>query len=397
MPARSSLHVALAAILVISAACGHAPPRDPRPNVLLISLDSVRCDMVGAYGGRFAGRSPTPNLDRLAEEGVRVEDAISTTSWTLPSHVTLFTGLPELVHGVEQDGQRLDDSIPTLAEKLHAAGYRTFGVYSGPYLDPRFGLGRGFERYIAGYGPELAAAAAAAAKAMDRVHALDPSLPHDERYSILEDNARAEQALEAASHRDSSSKVVTDLALEELEDAADDEQPFFLFAHYFDPHYDYVPPPPFDREFDPDYHGEIDGRDLARRIASPTVSARDLEHLRALQAGELAWTDSQIGRVLDELERRDVVENTLVIVVSDHGFESADYVLSGLPFSTLPSGVGPAIADATHAVLRPGGAFLVYQFSPKVKDFLTPHFATIDHDMEWWNVPPAQLYWAWKD
>ena len=54
-------------------------------------------------------------------------------------------------------------------------------------------------------------------------------------------------------------------------------------------------------------------------------------------------------------------------------------------------------ATATHSVLRTGGAFLVYQFSPKVKDFLTPHFESIDHDMEWWNVPPAQLYWAWKD
>ena len=84
-------------------------------------------------------------------------------------------------------------------------------------------------------------------------------------------------------------------------------------------------------------------------------------------------------------------------IVADHGFESADYVLSGLPFSTLPPGVGPAIAAGTHSVLRSGGAFLVYQFSPKVKDFLTPHFESIDHDMEWWNVPPAQLYWAWKD
>ncbi len=84
-------------------------------------------------------------------------------------------------------------------------------------------------------------------------------------------------------------------------------------------------------------------------------------------------------------------------IVADHGFESADYVLSGLPFSTLPAGVGPAIAEATHDVLRPGGAFLVYQFSPRVKDFLDPHFARIDHGMEWWNVPPAQLYWAWKD
>lgn len=84
-------------------------------------------------------------------------------------------------------------------------------------------------------------------------------------------------------------------------------------------------------------------------------------------------------------------------IIADHGYDHADYVLSGLPFSTLPAGVGPSIAAATHDVLRPGGAFLVYQFSPRVKDFLVPHWPRIDHDMEWWNVPPAQLYWAWKD
>lgn len=84
-------------------------------------------------------------------------------------------------------------------------------------------------------------------------------------------------------------------------------------------------------------------------------------------------------------------------IVAAHGFEHADYVLSGLPFSTLPPGVGPAIAEATHASLRPGGAFLVYQFSPKVRGFLAPHFEAIDHGFEWVNVPPAQLYWAWKE
>ncbi|MBN8848897.1 MULTISPECIES: methyltransferase [unclassified Sphingomonas] len=84
-------------------------------------------------------------------------------------------------------------------------------------------------------------------------------------------------------------------------------------------------------------------------------------------------------------------------IVADHGHEKADYVLSGLPFSTLPTGVGPAIASATQRVIRTGGAFLVYQFSPKVHDFIAPHFPRIDHGMEWWNVPPAQLYWAWKD
>lgn len=84
-------------------------------------------------------------------------------------------------------------------------------------------------------------------------------------------------------------------------------------------------------------------------------------------------------------------------IVADHGGTSADYVLSGLPFSTLPPGVGDAIAEATARVIRPGGAFLVYQFNPKVRAFMAPHFARIDHDMEWWNVPPAQLYWGWKD
>ncbi|RYD60331.1 MAG: methyltransferase, partial [Sphingomonadales bacterium] len=80
-----------------------------------------------------------------------------------------------------------------------------------------------------------------------------------------------------------------------------------------------------------------------------------------------------------------------------HGHDHADYILSGLPFSTLPPGIGPRIASETHAALRPGGAFLVYQFSPKVKDFLTPHFERIDHAFEPVNIPPAQLYWGWKD
>ncbi|WP_420142461.1 class I SAM-dependent methyltransferase [Sphingomonas sp.] len=84
-------------------------------------------------------------------------------------------------------------------------------------------------------------------------------------------------------------------------------------------------------------------------------------------------------------------------IMADHGHTQADYVLSGLPFSTLPAGLGPRIAAETHAALRPGGAFLVYQFSPKVRDFLATAFERIDHAFEPVNVPPAQLYWAWRD
>jgi phospholipid N-methyltransferase len=84
-------------------------------------------------------------------------------------------------------------------------------------------------------------------------------------------------------------------------------------------------------------------------------------------------------------------------IIQDHGHSQADYVLSGLPFSTLPPGIGPKIAEETQAVLREGGAFLVYQFSPKVRDFLAMAFERIDHAFEPINIPPAQLYWAWKD
>ena len=84
-------------------------------------------------------------------------------------------------------------------------------------------------------------------------------------------------------------------------------------------------------------------------------------------------------------------------IVHDHGHDHADYVLSGLPFSTLPDGVGPAIAAATHRALRPGGAFLVYQFSSRARDYMARHFTRIDAGYEFWNVLPCKLFWGWKD
>ena len=84
-------------------------------------------------------------------------------------------------------------------------------------------------------------------------------------------------------------------------------------------------------------------------------------------------------------------------IMKDQGFAAADYVLSGLPFSTLPPGVGAKIAAETAAAIRPGGAFLVYQFSPKVREYISPHFDRIDRGFEWVNIPPATLFWAWRD
>jgi phospholipid N-methyltransferase len=101
-------------------------------------------------------------------------------------------------------------------------------------------------------------------------------------------------------------------------------------------------------------------------------------------------TDSRFAAVLGSAA--DVEE-----IVRAHGHDHADYVLSGLPFSTLPDGVGPAIAAATHRVLRPGGAFLVYQFSAKARDYMARHFTRIDAGFELFNVLPCKLFWGWKD
>lgn len=84
-------------------------------------------------------------------------------------------------------------------------------------------------------------------------------------------------------------------------------------------------------------------------------------------------------------------------IVAEKGFEKADYVVSGLPFSTLPDGVGEEIGKATGRVVRPGGGFLVYQFSAKCRDYIVPNFDRVDRGRSWWNIPPAVLFWGWKN
>jgi len=326
---RAALSLGLA---LLATACR---PADPRPNLLLVSLDSVRADYVGARARlpHAGGLSPTPELDRLAAQGVVYANAHATTSWTLPSHVSLLTGVTELEHGVEQDSESIPAGLPTLGEELSAAGYRTCGVYSGPYLDPRHGFGRGFQRYQAGYGEELAHAADERAVAQALLDSIDREREPERARVAVSRLGQAEALLELASHRDRSSARVTALALEELARAAEDGRPFFLFAHYFDPHFDYSPPEPWATRFDPDYSGTLDGRDYFTNPAiapfdpaSPSgrrraVSGRDLEHLQALYAGEIGWTDAELGRLLAELERLGLASNTLVVVVSDHGDE----------------------------------------------------------------------------
>ncbi len=332
-----------AALLLSTIACGGegggsaAPAAEParRPNILLISLDSVRADMLSCYGfvPPFAkGKATTPHLDQIAAEGARFERAYSSSTWTLASHMALITGQPDVVHGVEVDNRSLSAERPVLAELLQDGGYQTAGFYSGPYLDPRYGFGRGFRRYESAYGGPLAEAAEEERRAFAAVDAAKAQGRDLE--AVIEDLDRAIRKLEDLSHLDVSSERVTDGAISALDEAGEG-QPWFLFAHYFDPHYDYVAPADFATSFDPGYGGELDGRGLLvdprisvseprprdpfrrRLVASP----RDWQHLLSLYAAELAWTDSQIGRLLGAIEERGELDNTLIVVVADHGDE----------------------------------------------------------------------------
>jgi len=322
-------------VIGISAGCNGASATE-RPNVLLVSIDSTRRDLLGAYGRRPAHApdlSPSPNLDRLAQEGVLFEDASSTTSWTLPAHVSMLTGLPALVHAVDIDMQTPNPALRNLAQVLADEGYRTSGFFSGPYLDPRFGFARGFDRYEACFGDALQGASRAVNEARARMDALMAQPGGADIMAAGKELEDAEGLVERLSHKDVSSAAVTRGALEVLEQAAADDQPFFLFLHYFDAHYDYTPPAPFEARFDPDYGGAIDGEDFitSPEIATPiegnpfrvtrTISDRDLEHIFALYEGELAWIDQELGRVLDRMDELGMAEDTLVIVTSDHGDE----------------------------------------------------------------------------
>jgi choline-sulfatase len=228
------------------------------PNILLITLDTTRADHLPAYGYRL-GR--TPHLDRLATEGVVFERAVAAAPITLPSHVSLFTGLYPFVHGVRNNGSAaLTDKLPTLATALHDRGYRTAAFVSAFVLDRRFGLARGFDHY-------------------------DDQLETRNQAANVEVERRGDR---------------TGLAAEEwltkYASSAASSGPFFIWLHLYDAHDPYDPPAPFHDAF-------------ADRLYD----------------GEIAFDDAVLGSMLDRIDRLGMLSSTLIAVVGDHGESLGDH------------------------------------------------------------------------
>ncbi len=249
-----ALRLAPILLLVLASLGCH---REPRWNVLLVTFDTTRADHIGCYGHE---RAATPNLDALAAEGFRFEHAFTAVPVTLPSHSTILTGQYPLAHGVRDNGIfRLSDSQETLAEILAAVGYRAAAAVGAFPLAARFGANQGFELYDGRF-------ANAFQDFLGQRAVAKTGLYFDERRASL----------------------VNDALLPWLDEHH--EERFFAWAHYFDPHQPYSPPPPYDDLF----------------VDSP-------------YDGEIAYADEAFGDLLDHLREWGVLDRTLIIFTSDHG------------------------------------------------------------------------------
>jgi arylsulfatase A-like enzyme len=276
--------------------------------VVLISIDTLRADRLGVYG---ATRRTSPTLDLLASEGVVFEDASAVAPWTLPSHASLLTGVYPKVHGARSHWSKMSAQVPNLATLLGGAGYRTAAVVNSTYLKPEaYGVTHGF----------------------------------DDLLWIEEDVARRRPAT-----------LVTEQALEWIREI--DERPLFLFIHYYGPHADYKSMSRYEEMFVRRYDGPADGTAMQLTYADmddafiercrsdfdpeyckfgrnatvdPNVpllerTPEDVDHLLDLYDAGIRQVDDQVARIVGALRSADLLDETFLIVTSDHGEEFMDH------------------------------------------------------------------------
>jgi arylsulfatase A-like enzyme len=262
------------------------------PNVLLLILDTVRATELSVYGYE---RATSPGLEAVARDGIRFDRAIATAPWTLPSHASMFTGF--YPHEIHVDWERtLDTKVPTVAERLSAAGYVTGGFVAntiyGAYL---YGLGRGFQRY------------------RDYPRTVMNALGTSSINRAL--LRRANPLMKTYYHFDRKTAARVNEELLQWLDGSVGQRPFFAFLNYFDAHMPYDPPAPFDMKF-------VSGPPPKRSVSTESPRQRTPEEIRGLRDaydGGIAYVDAQITQLLGTLERRGTLRKTVVIITADHG------------------------------------------------------------------------------
>jgi arylsulfatase A-like enzyme len=248
-------------------------------HVIVISLDTTRADHLGFYGNETV---KTPHLDRLARESIVLDDVTTTAPTTLAAHASLFTGTYPHTHGAPRNGFVLHEDNRTLAEMLEEYGFVTAGFAASFALAGRFGIAQGFEHY-------------------------------DESFEF--------RAVEGGRFQDERpAAAVTDAVIDYLKQKGVPDR-LFLFAHYFDAHSPYAPPSPYDTMYDerghenlPNWHAVSD--DCMDRGVVKTPPG---ERMAAQYAGEISYMDEHLGRLLDDLRERGVLDDALLLVTSDHG------------------------------------------------------------------------------
>jgi arylsulfatase A-like enzyme len=288
------------------------PESEPgRMNVLLLVMDTVRADRLSLYG---YPRDTSPNLKRIARQGIRFDQARSTAPWTLPSHASMFTGLWPHETGVSES-QPLDQTHPTLAEFLAGRGYLTAGFVANTYFcNSWFGLGRGFAHYEDFHDEDVAISVTEAL----RTSALGRSAVRLARMPLGGERPRKTAA------------SINDDFLEWLDEQTP-KRPFFVFLNYFDAHAPYRVPEGWDRHFGRQAETSEETAILDEWESRPKQDVPERNTTLARDAYDdcLGYLDAQIGKLFDALASRDLLRNTLVIITSDHGEELGEHGLFG--------------------------------------------------------------------
>jgi arylsulfatase A-like enzyme len=264
--------------LISVVASGCAPSYDgPAKHVVFISLDTTRADHFGFYGNE---RVKTPRLDALAAESIVFDDFMTVVPTTLASHASLFSGKYPQSHGTPRNGFQVNDENVMLAELLGERGFVTAGFVASFPLEHRFGIAQGFQHY-------------------------------DDRFDLLAHEAAVLQDERSAS-------AVTDAVIEYI-DGESVPRNLFLFAHYFDAHAPYEPPPPFDTLYDPRGGEGLPAWSEVLEMCRAGGPTEVFERTALQYAGEISYVDEQVGRLLDALRERGILDEALIVVTSDHG------------------------------------------------------------------------------